>query len=420
MDFEGIDFFSDESLFDDPYPYFEQLRQQKGSVWIEPVYGVAMVTGHDEELAVLRDHQTFSSINAPSGPFPGLPVAVDGDDATPTIDRYRDQMPMHEFMVCMDPPEHDEYRSVLSRFFTPRRLKENEDFMWRLADEQMSPFLDAGKCEFSGQYSSPFAGLVIADLLGVPSSDMPRFRAWFEERFREMLGTFTPDPLTFFQDSFERYIVERREAPRSDVLTAIAGARFSDGSVPDVAGLARESAFVFAAGQETTVRLLTFSMRYLAEHPDAQARLRSDRDLIPNFVEEMLRLESPIKVHFRLARRTTTLGGVTISAGTSVALLNGAANRDPRRFESPNEAQIERSNAREQVAFSRGVHACLGQSLARAEARVTLERALDRMLDIRVSDEMHGLPAERKWEYLPTWLFRGLTELHIEFTPAGP
>jgi cytochrome P450 len=322
-------------------------------------------------------------------------------------------------MVCMDPPEHNEYRNVLSRFFTPRRLKEHEAFMWRLADEQMDPFVEAGECEFSGQYSSPFAGLVIADLLGVPSSDMPRFRAWFEQRLQENLGAVTDDPLTFFQDSFTRYIVDRREEPRNDVLTAIARARFSDGSEPDVASLARESAFIFAAGQETTVRLLTFSMRYLAEHRDAQERLRSDRELIPNFVEEMLRLESPIKVHFRLARRTTTVGGVTIPAGTSIALLNGAANRDPRRFEAPNEAQIERGNAREQVAFSRGVHSCLGQSLARAEARVTLERVLDRMTDIRVCEQIHGAADDRRWEYLPTWLFRGLTELHVEFVPTG-
>ena len=419
MGFDGVDFFSDTSLFDDPYPYFDYVREQMGPVWIEPVYGVAMVTGHDEELAVLRDHETFSSINAPSGPFPGLPVAVDGDDATAVIDRCRDQMPMHEFMVCMDPPEHNEYRSILSRFFTPGRLKQNEEFMWRLADEQMDPFVAMGSCEFSGQYSSPFAGLVIADLLGVPASDMPRFRAWFEQALdtvgeREIQG----DPLTFLQDSFTSYVIERRAEPRDDVLTAIAAATFSDGSEPDVSGLARESAFIFAAGQETTVRLLTFSMRYLAEHPDVQERLRSQRELIPNFVEEMLRLESPIKVHFRMARHTTTLGGVTIKAGTSVALLNGAANRDPRRFDSPSEARIERSNAREQLAFSRGVHSCLGQSLARAEGRVTLERVLDRMHEIRVSEQVHGPPADRVWEYLPTWLFRGLTELHIEFTPA--
>ena len=417
-DFAGIDFFSDESLFDDPYPFLEYLRSELGPVWIEPVYGVAMVTGHEEELAVLRDHETFSSINAPSGPFPGLPVAVEGDDASDVIESCREQMPMHEFMVCMDPPRHDEYRSLLSRFFTPRRLKENEDYMWRLADEQMNSFVDAGRCEFSGEYSSPFAGLVIADLLGVPPDDMPRFRAWFEHQVQNIAGSeITGDPLTFFQDSFERYILERRETPKHDVLTSIATAMFSDGSQPDVASIARESSFVFAAGQETTVRLLTFSMRFLAEHPSEQERLRHDRGLIPNFVEEMLRLESPIKVHFRLARRTTTLGGVTIAAGTSVALLNGAANRDPRRFESPDDVRIDRANAREQLAFSRGVHSCLGQSLARSEARVTLERVLDRMGEIRVAPDAHGSADARRWEYLPTWLFRGLTELHIEFVP---
>jgi cytochrome P450 len=419
LQFEEVDFFSEPSLFDDPYPYFDYLREHKGPVWIEPVYRVAMITGHDEELAVLRDHDAFSSLNAPSGPFAGLP-AVSGDDATEVMERCREQMPMHEFLVCMDPPEHNELRGVLSRFFTPRRLKDNEEFMWRLADDQMDPFLRAGECEFGTQYASPFAGLVIADLLGVPSEDMPMFRRWFEQQLEDVANPeISGDPLTFLQDSFTRYILERRDAPRNDVLTGIAEATFSDGSQPDVAALAREAAFIFAAGQETTVRLLTFSMRYLAEDPGVQERLRADRALIPNFVEEMLRLESPIKVHFRLARRTTTLGGVTIPAGTTVALLNGAANRDPRRFDAPEDAQIERANAREHVAFSRGVHSCLGQSLARAEARVTLERVLDRMTDVRVSDRMHGPPAERRWEYLPTWLFRGLTELHLEFTAPG-
>lgn len=416
--FDAIDFFSDESLHDDPYPYLDHIRETHGPVWIEPVHGVAMVTGHDEEIAVLREHETFSSINAPTGPFPGLPEPVDGDDANPVIDRCRTQMPMHEFMVCMDPPQHDGHRGLLSRFFTPRRLRENEAFMWRLADEQMAPFLPLGRCEFGGQFSSPFAGLVIADLLGVPGEDMPGFRAWFEQQLDHIGdGAITGDPIAFFEGTFERYITARRVEPSDDVLTAIATATFADGSIPDVATLAREAAFIFVAGQETTVRLLTFALRHLAEHPDTQERLRRRRDLVPNFVEEVLRLESPIKVHFRLARRTTTLGGVTIPAGTSVALLNGAANRDPRRFPSPHEAQIERDNAREQVAFSRGVHTCLGQSLARAEGRVTLERVLDRMGDIRIAEDAHGPAGDRRWTYLPTWLFRGLTELHLEFDP---
>ena len=275
--FEGVDFFVDESLFDDPYPYFEYLRERKGPVWIDHRYNMAVVTGHDEEVAVLRDNETFSSCNAPAGPFAPLPVEVEGDDAGPIIDRYRDQMPMHEYMVTMDRPQHDDYRGLMKRLFTPRRLAENEDFMWRLADEQMDTFIAAGEVEFSKPYSSPFAGLVIADLLGVPDEDMPRFREYFDAQLQDVGDNTTAmveDPLAFFQDSFAGYIEQRRRQPRADVLTHLAEARFADGSQPDVDTLARESAFVFAAGQETTVRLLTFSLRYLAEHPEAQDRLR--------------------------------------------------------------------------------------------------------------------------------------------------
>ena len=420
-EFEGVDFFTDESLFDDPYPYLDFLRDAKGPVWIDDRYNMAVVTGHDEEIAVLRDHDTFSSCNAPVGPFAPLPEPVEGDDAGPLIEQYRDQMPLHEFMVTMDPPDHNEYRGLMKRLFTPMRLKENEDFMWRLADEQMDPFIGTGRVEFTNAYASPFAGLVIADLLGVPAADMPRFRDWFETQLQD-IGEgqkMTEDPLAFFQDSFAAYITERRDQPRGDVLTHLAEARFSDGTEPEVAALAREAAFVFAAGQETTVRLLTFALRYLAEHPDDQELLRRDRELIPNFLEEMLRLESPIKVHFRLARRTTTLAGVMVRAGMTVMLMNGAANRDPRRFEEPAAARLDRHNAREQLAFSRGVHSCLGQSLARAEGRVTMERVLDRMSDIHISEAEHGPAGARRWEYLPTWLFRGLSELHVEFTPTG-
>jgi cytochrome P450 len=420
-DFESIDFFTDETLFDDPYPYLDFLREERGPVWIDDRYAMAVITGHDEEVAVLRDHESFSSCNSPAGPFPGLPEKVEGDDARALIEKYRDQMPLHEFMVTMDPPEHNEYRGLMKRLFTPMRLKANEDFMWRLADQQMDPFIETGKVEFSSAYASPFAGLVIADLLGVPNEDMPRFRDWFEQQLIDIGDnqTMAEDPLSFFQSSFEGYITDRRRTPRNDVLTQLAVARFSDGTEPEVVALGRESAFIFAAGQETTVRLLTFAMRYIAEHQEVQNLLRRDRELIPNFLEEMLRLESPIKVHFRMARRTTVIGGVSIPAGMTVMLMNGAANRDPRRFEDPSEARIERPNAREQLAFSRGVHTCLGQSLARAEGRVTMERVLDRMADIRVSEAEHGPAGARRWEYLPTWLFRGLSQLHIEFTPTG-
>ena len=326
---------------------------------------------------------------------------------------------MHEFMVTMDPPQHDDYRSLMWRLFTPKQMKKNESFMWRLADEKIDEFIDEGKVEFGGQYSSPFAGLVIADLLGVPEEDMPRFRAWFDGQLDRLRQRGATSRVIRWPSSRTRSLATSPNA------AGIRGTTYSPtsprpgsptGRCPR-SRTSRESAFIFAAGQETTVRLLTFSMRYIAENPDVQQHLRDNRDLIPNFLEEMLRLESPIKVHFRMARRTTTLGGVTIPAGMSVMLVNGAANRDPRQFENPSEVQIGRANARDQLAFSRGAHSCLGSSLARSESRVTIERVLDRMGDIRVSEAHHGPADDRRWEYLPNWLFRGLTELHLEFQP---
>jgi cytochrome P450 len=129
----------------------------------------------------------------------------------------------------------------------------------------------------------------------------------------------------------------------------------------------------------------------------------------------VLRVESPVKTDFRLTRRTTTVAGVEITAGTPVMLLNGAANRDPRRFECPAEFRVDRPNAQSHVAFGRGVHSCPGGPLARVEGRVSLERILDRMRDIRLSEEHHGPPGARRFAYEPTWVLRGLTKLHLEF-----
>ena len=147
----------------------------------------------------------------------------------------------------------------------------------------------------------------------------------------------------------------------------------------------------------------------LGEHPELQQLLRDERDRIPNFVEETLRFESPIKGDFRLSRVPTTVGGVDIPAGTTVMVLNGAANRDPRRFERADEFQLDRANARQHIAFGHGIHTCPGAPLARAEARVSIERLLDRMTDITISEAEHGPADARRYEYAPTYILRGLT-----------
>jgi cytochrome P450 len=164
---------------------------------------------------------------------------------------------------------------------------------------------------------------------------------------------------------------------------------------------------------------LATGLKHLAEHRELQGELRDHREQIPDFVEEALRIESPVKADFRLAKRATTVGDVEIPPGTPVMLLNGAINRDPRRFDCPAEFRANRSNVREHMAFGRGVHSCPGGPLARAEARISFERILDRMKDIRLSEQHHGPPNARRFEYEPTWVLRGLHQLHIEFTPVG-
>ena len=215
------------------------------------------------------------------------------------------------------------------------------------------------------------------------------------------------------------YVDDRRRAPRDDVLTKLAQATFPDGSMPEAIDVVRIAAFLFAAGQGTTSHLTSSLLQRLAERPDLQALLRADRERVAPFIEETLRLESPTKATFRLARRSTELGGVAISAGTTLMIMPGAINRDERHFEAPADLRVDRANTRDHVAFGRGIHACPGQALARAETRVTINRLLDRLGDIRISEEEHGAAADRHYHYNPSFMLRGLQSLHLEFTPAG-
>jgi cytochrome P450 len=173
---------------------------------------------------------------------------------------------------------------------------------------------------------------------------------------------------------------------------------------------------VFSAGQETTVRLLGTALKVIAERPDVQQLLRAEPDRIPNFVEEALRIDSPVKGDFRLSRIATAVGGVDIPPGATLMILQGAANRDPRRFEEPDTFDPARKNARQHLAFGRGIHTCPGAPLARAETRVGIERLLDRTAEIRISERVHGPAHARRYSYVPTYILRGLTELHLEFT----
>jgi cytochrome P450 len=309
------------------------------------------------------------------------------------------------------------------RLITPKRLKENEEFMWRLADRVIDEFAANGKVELIHEYGAPFAMLVVADLLGVPEEDHPTFRRELGQRPDRAVGSTERDamahrPLEFLYEAFTGYIEDRRHTPRDDVMTGLAVATFPDGSTPEVVDVVRIAANLFAAGQETTVRLLGSALQLIGEQPELQQRLRRERDKIPNFVEEALRFESPVKGDFRLARVPATIGGVDIPAGTTLMVLNGAANRDTRQFPDPAAFDLDRSNARQHLSFGFGVHTCPGAPLARAEGCVSVERLLDRLGDIRISEVEHGPPEARRFDFVPTYILRGVQRLHLEFTPT--
>jgi cytochrome P450 len=420
--FDKIDYFTDRALAGDPHPYAEYLRAKGRAVRL-PHRGVVAVTGYDDGLAIFRNEERFSSYNAAYGPNP-LPFTPQGEDITDQIESHREGNVIFNMISSFDPPDHTRLRHLLKGLFSPKRLKDNEAFMWRLADGLIDEFIDHGSAEIMEQFAQPFATLVVADLLGVPEVDHREFRKIFAasgSRLGSLDGARAPqdNPLIKISGHFVKYIQDRRADPKGDVMTDLAQARYPGGSLPDVADIVALSAFLFAAGQETTVRVIGAMLRFLGDDPALQRRLRDERSLIPNFAEETLRMESAVKSGFRLAKVPVTVGEVDLAPGTPVMLCLGAMNRDPGKFDDPNTFQVERRNARDHLSFGRGIHSCIGAPLARAELKVTLERLFDRTTDIRIDEARHGPPENRRYEYAPSFVVRGLSELHIEFARAG-
>jgi len=406
------DFFTDPELAQDPTPYYAGLRRL-GPVFREPHHGVFMVSGIEEILAVYADPVVFSAIVAALGPLTKLPEPAEGETVAEVIERRRGEIPMSDLLPTFDPPRHTRHRALLNKLLTPNRLKENEEFMWSLADRLIDEFVDRGEIEFCRAYAGPFTLLVIADLLGVPREEHETFRGWLQGDGTPVAGDIKgggvrDDMLFRMFPYFTRYIEERRASPRDDVLSKLAAVRFPDGELPEVIDLVRIAVFLFAAGQETTARLLSTGMRILAEQPTLADELRKDPDAIANFVEECLRFDSPVKGSFRLALRDTRLAGVEIPAGSMVMTMNGAANGDPRVFEDGERFDASRPNARRNIAFGHGAHFCAGASLARAEARISFQRLLARLDHLQLVDPS-------ALSYTPSFLFRGLNALPLRF-----
>ncbi len=415
------DYFSDRSVLLDPYDYFEELRG-RGPVCRMQSRDVVLVTGFAEATEVLLNTSDYSSVICTGGPTLDLPFTPEGDDISDQIERHRADFFLGDLVVAYDGEAHTASRSLLNPLFTPSRLKANERYMAELADRMVREVVAKGGCELVGEVAAAYVTLVVADLLGVPAED--------REKFREVIDAGPPagdmdaagvpqasPALIFMAGFFVQYVQDRRANPRDDVLTELSTATFPDGSTPDMMEVVKMAMFLFAAGQDTSAKLLGNAMRKLADDPALQRRLRDDRSLIPAFLEEMLRMEGSTKATFRLAKRKTTLGGVDIPAGTKLVIAFAAANRDPLRWEDPAGFRLDRPRIREHLAFGRGAHTCAGAPLARAEVRTILNSFLDHTSEISLSEEHHGSPGARRLDYEASYIIRGLERLHVVLKP---
>jgi len=421
-DVTELDYFTDRSVLLDPYEYLNAVRAG-GAIQQMKARDILMVTGFREAVEILLDTKRFSSFINPD-PLAPLPFEPVGDDITAQVLAADKGNPMLDLMVAYDGDRHTAARSLLNPLFTPSRLKANEAFMHSYGDAMAREMVAKGGCEAIAAIATPFVTMVIADLLGVPEDD--------REAFRKVIDAGPPPgnmdaadepqashPLMYMASFFMRYLGERRAAPRDDVMTDLALARYPDGSEPPLIEAVKTAMFLFAAGQDTSAKLIGNSLRYLCEHPEIQDLLRADRSQIGPFLEEMLRLEGSTKGTFRLCQQTTTVGGFDIPAGKKIMIAVSAANRDPRRWDNPDDFVLGRPRIKEHLAFARGAHTCAGAPLARAEVAILLDRLLEHTSAITLDESVHGPKGARTIDYEPSYIIRGLANLHVRFAPAA-
>ena len=414
------DYFSDKAVLLDPYEYFEELRTHGPVVQLKS-RDMVVVTGFPEAVEVLVNKADFSSVINPD-PVAPLRFVPEGDDISAQIEATMGTGPM-DLMVSYDGDMHANARSLLNPLFVPSRLKANEAFMHDYADNMIREMVAKGGCEAISEVATPYVTMVIADLLGVPADD--------REAFRKLIDAGPPPgnmdaadeaqsshPLMVMAGYFMRYMSERLAAPQDDLLTELAGAKYPDGSEVPLMEAVKNAMFLFAAGQDTSAKLIGNSLRFICENPELQAELRADRSKIGPFLEEVLRLEGSTKTTFRLAKRNTRIGDFEIPAGKKIVIFVAAANRDPRRWDDPKQFRIDRPKIKEHLAFGRGAHVCAGAPLARKEVAVLYDRLFEHTSDIRLSEAHHGPKGARRIDYEPSYIIRGLANLHVEFTPS--
>ena len=403
----------------DPYPFFRLLRETQ-PVYKEPDYGVYLVTRIPDIMEVNRNSASFSNVVAPTGPFGPLPPSLD------KLEEWRESMVGPDRLLTNDPPDHTRYRSLLNRLFTPRRVALIEPRIRHHVTGLIDSFINDSQAEFVLQFAHQLPIAVIGELLGVPAEDIEHFKRLLHEQFLKMGESFVANPRASSRPSrnsprneyqaalteyFARYVRDRRDHPRADATSELATAVAEDGTLFPIETVISMCQLLFAAGGDAnTPELLVNGMRLLAAQPQLAATLRENLDLVPRFIEELLRYDTTAMGLFRIAREDTEVGGVRIPKGSIVMVLYASANHDEERFEHGHEFDLDR-DPKSHFSFGYGAHHCPGAPIARLEAKVAFEELLRRLHNIRLVEGAQLDP-------LPSVILRSWKTLPVAFDPA--
>jgi cytochrome P450 len=374
-----------------PYPVWKRLRDERPLYYNER-YDFYALSRFDDVERWLIDWRTSSSARGS------------------VLEIIKSGIEMPGSIIFEDPPGHDRHRGLLSRVFTPRKMMAIEPKVRDFCARSLDPLVDAGGFDFIRDLGAEMPMRTIGMLLGIPEQDQEAIRDRIDEGLRLQEGRPDPEAYGTQQDqasSFEEYIDWRAEHPSDDLMTELLEASFED-ETGTRRQLSRTEVVNFvnllaAAGNETTTRLIGWTGKVLADHPDQRRELAADPALIPNAIEEMLRYESPSPVQARYVTADMELYDQVVPAGSAMLLLNGSGNRDERRFPEGDRFDIHRK-IDHHLAFGYGLHFCLGAALARLEGRVALDEVLKRFPSWEV-DWDKAVQARtstvRGWERLP-------------------